>query len=400
MQHMNSFIRQRHTAEAGRGMRRASIKRALRVAGLAAACMLAACSSKDVRREPTRLADFKPVLEVKQAWKASVGKAGRYLFQPLVVGDAVYAAGANGSVAKFNAGTGQTVWRVKLHRDLSAGIGSDGERVAVGASDGNLVVLDNAGKELWHADVSGDILSPPLVGQGMVIVRTVDGRITAFNAQTGEQAWQFRNRNVPLNLRTTLGMTFAGDVAVLAGFPGGSLAAINRQTGDAYWQTPVSFPRGVTEVERINDVTGAPVLVGRLACAVTFQGKIGCFDVESGRSVWEQPFSSYAGLAQDGQSVVAADDWSVVSAFDAVSGRRQWQNTQLKNRQLGTPAIIGRAVAIGDYKGFVHFLSRDDGSLVARMKTDGSAISAPPVVAGQTLIVQTRDGDLYAFQPQ
>ncbi|SDV51415.1 Beta-barrel assembly machine subunit BamB [Chitinasiproducens palmae] len=370
------------------------------LAAIASASLLAACSSKDVRREPTPLVDFKQVLDVRQAWNASVGKAGRYLFQPIVVGEAVYAAGANGSVGKFDAASGRVIWRVKLDADLSAGVGSDGHLSAVGAINGDVIVLGEDGKQLWRGNVSGEILSAPLVGNGLVVVRTVDGRITAFNAQTGEQQWQFRNRAVPLNLRTTQGMIFAGQSAVLAGFPGGSLAAISVQTGDPFWQTPVSFPRGVTEVERINDVSGAPALVGRLTCAVTFQGKLGCFDVESGRPAWEQSFSSYAGLALNEQMVVAADDWSVLNAYEAFSGKRRWQNDQLKNRQLGTPAIIGRAVAVGDYKGFVHFLSGDDGTLIARMKTDGSAIFAQPVVAGQTLIVQTRDGDLYAFQPQ
>lgn len=363
--------------------------------------VLSACSAtKDIRRVPTPLVAIKPVLEVKQAWKASVGKGGRYLFQPAAAGGAVFAAGANGSVGKFDAQTGKTIWKVKVGSDLSAGVGTDGTLSAVGSVDGILFVLDADGKVSWKANVSGEILSAPLVGNGFVIVRTVDGRVTAFDAQTGEQKWVFRNRAVPLNLRTTLGLTFAGTNAVLAGFPGGALAAISLANGDAFWQSPVSFPQGVTEVERINDVSGTPQLVGRLACAGTFQGKIGCFDVETGQPVWEHPFSTYSGVAEDDQTVVAADDWSVVKAFDANSGKPLWENPQLKSRDLNRPVLLGRTVVVGDYQGFVHFLSRDTGDFVARMKTDKSAITAPAVVAGPSLVVQTKDGDLYAFQPQ
>ncbi|MGI4982287.1 MAG: outer membrane protein assembly factor BamB [Janthinobacterium lividum] len=363
--------------------------------------VLGACSAtKDIRRVPTPLTDIKPVLEVKQAWKASVGKSGRYLFQPAVADGAVFAAGANGSVGKFDAQTGKTIWKIKVGSDLSAGVGTDGKLSAVGSVDGALFVLDADGKVSWKANVSGEILSAPLVGNGFVIVRTVDGRVTAFDAQTGEQKWVFRNRAVPLNLRTTLGLTFAGTNAVLAGFPGGALAAISLANGDAFWQSPVSFPQGVTEVERINDVSGTPQLVGRLACAGTFQGKIGCFDVESGQAVWEHAFSTYSGVGEDEQTVVAADDWSVVKAFDANGGKQLWENTQLKSRDLNRPVLLGRTVVVGDYQGFVHFLSRDTGEFVARMKTDKSAITAPAVVAGSSLVVQTKDGDLYAFQPQ
>ena len=363
--------------------------------------LLAACSStKDERREPTPLVEFKPVLTVNQTWKASVGKAGRYLFSPVAVGDAVYAAGANGSVAKIDGQTGKDIWRTKVDSDLSAGVGSDGTLTAVGALKGGVYVLGPDGKLLWKGTAPGEIISPPLVGNGLVVVRTIDGQIVAFNAQTGEQKWVYRNRAMPLNLRVSAGMTFAGDAAVLAGFPGGSFAAINLKTGDTYWEAPVSYPRGVTEVERINDVTGAPTLVGAQTCAVTFQGQIGCFDANSGRAVWQSNFSSTSGLAQDEIAVVAGDDWSVVHAFDGTTGRPLWSNEQLKNRDVSVPFLLGHAAVVGDYQGFVHFLSRDNGTFVARMSTDGSPITAAPVLAGDTLVVQTHDGDLYGFRPR
>jgi outer membrane protein assembly factor BamB len=362
---------------------------------------LAACSSsKDDRRTPVPLTEFKPVLNVQQVWKASVGKAGRYLFAPIAVGDTVYAAGANGSVAKIDAQTGKEIWSVKLKDDLSAGVGSDGNLTAVGGLKGQVDVLDANGKLLWRTTVAGEIISPPLVGNGLVIVRTIDGQIIAFNAQTGEQKWLYRNRAVPLNLRVSAGMTFAGDQAVLAGFPGGGFSAINLQTGDAYWETPVSYPKGVTEVERINDVSGPPTLLGATTCAVTFQGQLGCFDANSGRPMWEKPFSSVSGIAQDESTVVGADDWSVVHAYSVATGAQTWSSDKLKNRDLSVPVVLGHAVVMGDFEGYVHFLSLDDGSLVSRVKTDGSPIVAAPVLAGNTLVVQTKDGDLYGLRPQ
>ncbi|RDU95374.1 outer membrane protein assembly factor BamB [Trinickia dinghuensis] len=359
---------------------------------------MAACSStKDPRRDPVPLTEFKPVFTVDQAWKTSISGAGRYFFSPVVVGDDVYAAGSNGTVEKIDGKTGNKVWSTKVHSDLTSGVGSDGTYTAVGAEKGGVDVLDANGKLIWKTTVPGEIVSPPLVGNGYVVVRTIDGQISAFNASTGELRWQYHNRAVPLNLRVSAGMAFAGQAAVLAGFPGGSLSAINLKTGDDYWQAPVSFPKGVTEVERINDVTGAPTLVGAEACAVTFQGRISCFDANNGQPVWEQPFSGVSGLAADRTSVVAPDDWSVLQAFDATTGKPLWKNDTLKNRNLSTPYLLGPDVVVGDYKGFVHFLSRDDGKLLARFKTDGSAITAAPVAVGNTLIVQTHDGHLYGL---
>ncbi len=362
---------------------------------------LTACAAtKDARRVPTPLTQIQPVLEVQQVWKVGIGKGGRYLFAPAAVGDAVYAASASGTVIKVDAQTGQEVWRRKLDSNLSAGVGSDGSLTAVGGLKGGVFVLDADGKVLWKANVQGEIISPPLVGNGHVIVRTIDGQVIAFSAQTGEQKWLYRNRPVPLNLRVSAGMAFAGDTAVLAGFPGGGLVAINLQTGEPYWETPVSYPRGVTEVERVNDVSGAPTLVGAQTCAATFQGQLGCFSLGQGQPLWEVPFSSRSGIAQDDAVVVGGDDWSNVLAYDVVTGKTLWRNDKLKSRDVGVPYLLGRAVVLGDYQGYIHFLARDDGAFIARMKTDGSAIIAAPVVAGNTLVVQTRRGNLYGFKPR
>ncbi|MFC5427703.1 outer membrane protein assembly factor BamB [Paraburkholderia denitrificans] len=362
---------------------------------------LTACSSgKDASHVPTPLTQFKPVLNVQQVWKAGVGKAGRYLFSPVAVGDAVFAAGENGSVAKIDAQTGKEIWSTKLKDDISAGVGSDGNLTAVGGLKGQVYVLDANGKLSWKATAPGEIISPPLVGNGLVVVRTIDGQIVGFNAQTGEQKWTYRNRAVPLNLRVSAGMTFAGDQAVLAGFPGGGFAALNLTTGDAFWETPVSYPKGVTEVERINDVSGPPTLVGAMTCAVTFQGQLACFDANSGRVIWQKPFSSVSGIAQDENTVVGADDASIVHAYNVSTGTQTWVTNKLKDRGLSVPAVLGHAVVLGDFKGYVHFLSMDDGSFVARVKTDGSPITAAPVLVGNTLVVQTKNGNLFGLRPQ
>jgi outer membrane protein assembly factor BamB len=371
------------------------------IAVLLAVAVLTACStSKDPRREPIPLTDFKQTLTVKLAWTNSVGRAGRYLFEPAVVDTAVYVAGANGTVAKIDATNGQTLWHIKLSGYLSAGVGSDGTLTAVGGPQGQVYLLGADGKLLWQASAEGEIITPPLVGNGYVVVRTIDGRVLAFAADTGEQKWVYRSRSLPLNLRTTIGMIFVGQNAVLTGFPGGQLAALNLATGEPFWQAAVSYPSGVTEVERINDVAGAPVLVGRGVCAVTFQGRIGCFNVENGQPLWTDPFSSYGGLAQDGRIVVSADDFSTVACYDAANGKKLWSTDELRSRAVTAPTLVGDTIALGDYQGYVHFLSRDTGDFVARVKTDSKGITARPVLAGNLLIVQSRSGDIYAYRAQ
>jgi outer membrane protein assembly factor BamB len=159
----------------------------------------------------------------------------------------------------------------------------------------------------------------------------------------------------------------------------------------------VGDPRGTTELERIADVSGAPVVAGRDVCAVAFQGRVGCFDAATGTPRWAKEFSSDVGVAIDERFLFAADERGNVNAFAREGGSSAWRNSKLANRRLSTPVSFGRAVALGDGQGYIHFLSREEGAFLARTATDGSPIIATPVVAGSNLIFQTQAGAVVAL---
>lgn len=369
---------------------------------LAGACLglLAGCSlfSKENKHKPTELKPVSATLSVKQAWKADVGKSGPYVMAPVAAGNAVFVSAKNGSVMALDAASGQTLWKAKTDLDLTSGTGSDGDITAVAGEKGAIYAFDKSGKQLWKKQVNGEVLSAPLVGNGLVIVRTTDTRVIGLDAGSGDRRWIYQRSQTPLNLRAAMGMVFAGD-GVVMGFPGGKLGVLAPGNGVLRWESTVSYPKGVSEIERLNDVTGVPAVLGRQVCATTFQGRVSCLELANGQPQWGKDFSSPAGLAQDETSLFASDESSTVFSFDRQNGNERWKNTDLRYRNLGAPATVGRSVVVGDYEGFVHFLSREDGTILARMKTDGSAISAAPVTAGQTLVVQTRDGDVYGFVP-
>jgi outer membrane protein assembly factor BamB len=176
--------------------------------------------------------------------------------------------------------------------------------------------------------------------------------------------------------------------------------ALSTANGTPRWEVAVGDPHGATELERIADVSGTPVLAGREVCAVSYQGRVACFDAISGTTIWAKDLSSAVGLAADERFIFAADEHGVVNAFSRDTGTSVWRNTQLANRRLSTPVSFGRAVVVGDGEGYIHFLSREDGSFLARAETDGSPIAAAPLVAGEILIAQTKDGKLVALGNQ
>lgn len=369
------------------------------VAGLLAVS-LSACSfwNRDPNRIPATLKETPSLLGVKQAWSVDVGKSDTYVFHPIVVGDSVYASGIKGKVMRVEVATGRIVWETNADATVTAGPGSDGNVTAVGSLKGDVFAYDNTGKQIWKEKVGSEVLTEPLVGQGMVIVRTIDSRIVALDAKTGRRLWVYQRSQTPLNLRSALGMVFVGN-ALVTGFPGGKIGALNLSNGTIRWESTVTYAKGFSEIERLIDVAGTPAVYGSRVCAVAFQGRIGCFDVNNGSPIWGQDFSSSTGVSQDADYVFSSDEKSRLYAFDANRGTRAWYTEDLIWRRLGEPISLGRSVVVGDFEGYVHWLSRQNGEFLARMKTDGSAISAAPVVSGQTMIVQTRDGGLFAFVP-
>jgi outer membrane protein assembly factor BamB len=377
----------------------------LPLAAIAALLMAGACStveqlnpfsSSTPKIKPTELATIQPTAELKSLWQVAVGSAGEFSFSPAVVGDSVYAAARDGSVARFDGG--RQAWRTAAGQTLSGGVGSDGKLVVVGTPKGEVLAFDAAtGRDLWKARVSSEVLAAPAVEDGLVVVRSGDSRIFGFDAVDGKRRWVYQRSTPALSLRSNVGVVMAGRVT-LAGFPGGKLLAIANNNGAAVWEVTVALPKGSTELERVADVTSLPVPSGNTVCAAAFQGRVACFDAASGNTLWSRDMSSSAGLDVDSRHVYVTDDKGAVHALDRSSGASIWKQDKLAQRGLTRPLALGSHVAVADFQGVVHLLRREDGAFAARTTTDGSAVRAEPVRFGQGLMVQTVNGGLYALE--
>jgi len=346
--------------------------------------------------QPAKLVELKGSMAVRTAWKLDIGKARGYTFSPALTGNTVVVAGADGAIARVEAESGKQLWRIKADTELSAGVGTDGNLIVVGADKGQLLAFDMDGKKLWNSQLSSEILSAPVVSQGVVVARSIDNRIVGIDAANGKTKWTVQKVAPPLTLRNAPGMIVAGGDVIVAQ-PGGKLSSLILATGAPRWDVEVGISRGATELERVTDIGGAPVLFENEVCAASYQGRVGCFDLVTGSAKWTRDLSSDAGVAVDQLYVFAPDDRGALHAFTRDTGSSSWKNDKLAFRRLSTPLSYGRAVAVGDYEGYVHFLSREDGSFLARAATDGSPIMGTPLVAGTNLIFQTQNGTVTAI---
>lgn len=360
--------------------------------------VLSGCSlftGDDGRNDPAPLTQFDAGISAQVTWRAPIGSGTALGISPAVGRETAYAASADGQVAKLDLNSGGIVWKTNVGKKIAAGPGSDGVITAVAAVDGTIIALDDTGQVKWQSQATSEVTIPPAVGFGVVVVRSGDYRIQAFNIENGERIWSVQRPGPPLALRAPSRMLMAEGM-VITGMPGGKLMAINAVSGDVQWEGMVAIPKGSTDLERVNDVVGEPVLIGPLLCGVAFQGKIACFDVsQGGRTVWSKDFSSASGMTVDGKNAYAAATNDIVSAFSLQNGNLVWRQDALRNRKLSAPAATERVVAFGDYQGYVHFLSPEDGRLIGRLSLGGGAILAPlTTTANQGILVQSGDSSI------
>ena len=363
-------------------------------AGLAAVVALSGCGLwSSSRPKLPELPAVSGGAAARVAWTFQTGPAGLG-FQPLVVGDSVVVAGANGLVARLDAATGRVIWRTDLGKSLIAGVGSDGEVTVVAARDGSLIALDREGKQKWSSPAGAEIVTVPAVGLGLVVVRGSDSRVAAWDLDTGKRRWTFERQAPALVLRQTASIAMDTGSAFV-GLPGGRLVALSLQNGALRWEAAIGLPRGSNEIERIADIVGSPLISGREVCAAAWRGRIACLDTATGRAAWGRDFAAAAGIDLDSREVVAVDAEGGVQAFSR-SGASLWRQDGLKRRQPSAPLLTGSRVVVGDALGLLHVLSRDDGALQARLATDGSALVGAPVLWRDLAIAQTTGGTLYA----
>lgn len=382
------------------------MKRALFPAlAISLALSLSGCStlggwfgSGEPRIKPAELPTFQPSASMARLWEVNVGAGLPYTFTPASDGQAIYAAGRDGRILKIDAATGRELGRIDTGRRLSAGVGVGEGLVLVGTPRGEVLAYRAAdGQPAWTAQLSGEILTPPQARGGLVAVRGNDGKVWALDVADGKRRWVYSRALPALALRQPSGLLL-GDRAVYAGYPGGRLAALSLANGAPIWETNVALPKGVTELERIADVTGALALSDRLICAGAFQGRVACFDRINGQGIWGRDISVLRGVAMDKRQLYAADSVDTVHAFDRERGVSPWKQDKLRDRRLSTPLPLDRYVVVGDYQGYVHLLDSESGSFAARIATDGSPIMAAPIAVPQGLVVQTANGGVYAFK--
>jgi outer membrane assembly lipoprotein YfgL len=347
--------------------------------------------------KPAELPPNTALIPVRSAWTARIGQVD-FPLSVSVNGSSVAVASADGSVARIDAASGRQLWRASAGAPLAAGVGSDGKLTSVITRTNEVVTFAGGAEPAWRQKLAAQSYTPPFVAGGRVFILAADRSVSAYDGQTGRRLWNQQRPGEPLVLRQSGVMLAVGDTLVVG--LAGRLVGMNPLNGSVRWEAPIATPRGTNDVERLVDLVGTVSRVGNSICARAFQARVGCADAERGTVQWSKPASGAEGLTGDERLVFGTESDGKVVAWRRDNGERAWMTDRLQYRTLTAPLALGRSVVVGDGTGLVHMLSREDGTPLNRLTTDGTAISAAPVLAGNTLVVVTRGGGVYGFTPE
>jgi outer membrane protein assembly factor BamB len=364
---------------------------------------LAGCSGlsgTDNADPPSELVELEAELRIEELWDKGFEDSDETLLRlaPVISDGILYIAEPSGEVTALDPETGDRHWSVDTDSPLSGGPGVADGLIALGTLEAELILLDTEdGTERWRRRVSSEVLSAPAISGGKVICRTTDGGVTVYSAEDGEKRWVY-DRSVPI-------LTLRGDSSplvhgsqVVAGFAGGKLVGLSLDAGMVNWEATISTPKGRTELERVVDVHADPVLVEGTLYVTAYQGNVAAVSASSGVVLWRREISSHAGLDASWRQVFISDEDDHVWSLDATNGATLWQQKKLHARRLSAPAIVDDMIVVGDFDGYLHWLSQEDGRLLARTRVGSDAIRLKPLVMNDIVFVLDEGGTLSALK--
>ncbi|MGB1091598.1 MAG: outer membrane protein assembly factor BamB, partial [Oceanobacter sp.] len=395
---------------------------------LVLASLLAGCSSS-----PTTEANFKTVenqsvsdvssglLDVVWRTRLGTGPGREYIrMQTVLDGKRIYAADPAGGLYALNFDTGLIQWHRELEEKIIAGISlarsGDQSYLLASTVDGRLSAFDpQNGDQLWSNELTSEAVSPAGFDGERAYVHTVDGRITAVNLASGESLWSYEVQQPVLTVRGTATPVIQ-DGLVIVGTANGKVVALDSRLGIPRWEYRLAFPDGRSELERLVDVDGTVVPFSNLIFAASYHGKVAAIAM-NGTVRWEEDASSYTSPVISVGNLYMTLDNGDISARSLDSGDKVWTQSLLQGSQVSGVSVVGKYLTVTDGEGFLYLLNRLDGSFLARkdlrpvirhvsvpnqpestrwreLRGKDFGIRSPVVSANSGMLVYTNDGVL------
>lgn len=359
---------------------------------------------KPVVNDPVKLVQIaQPISVLQPVFSTDVGSKKASSKDPLdlQVGYAnsqIVTASRGGDLTCFDS-AGQRAWSVNVGDQITGGVTLDAlSQTAIISTRGGLVMaFDSAtGAKRWQQQLTGSVLTPALISNNRVILSANDGFLHGLSLQNGQSVWQFATQVPAISVRGTAAPTLLDAKTALLATADGRLHAITVDNGLPQWSRRVGVGAGSSEVERMSDVDGIPIVDNNQLFAISYSGQLLGINLASREVLFVNELASLKSLAVNSQQVIATSLDGKVVAYNRSNGEVLWESEELAYRHLTNPVMIGNYIAVGDFDGVVHLFDPASGKIVSRVQTKGALSSLQ--VQGSRLLTQSTSGQVAIWQ--
>ena len=359
---------------------------------------------KPVVNEPVKLVQIaQPISVLQPVFSTDVGNKKASKKDPLdlqvgYVNGQLVTASRGGDLTGFNS-AGERVWSVQAGDQITGGVALDAlsQTAIVSTRNGQIMAFDSTtGAKRWQQQLSGTVLTPALITNNRVILSANDGFLHGLSLQTGQPVWQFATQVPAISVRGGAAPTLLDNKTALLATADGRLHAVTTDSGLPQWSRRVGVGTGSSEVERMSDVDGTPIVDKNQLFAVSYSGQLLGIDLASRQVMFVKEMASLKSLAVNNQQVIATSLDGKVAAYDRNTGEMIWESEELAYRDLTNPVMIGNYIAVGDLDGVVHLFDPASGKIVSRVETKGALSSLQ--VQGSRLMTQSTSGQVAIWQ--
>jgi len=347
---------------------------------------------------PTPLNDLKKNIDLEVIWKKSIGEHNGKNLDIFHSEDFLYVSTSDGTIKKLDSKTGDQIWQKDLKINLTSGVAGGDGNIYFTSADGFVWCMNIEGELIWKTLLTGEVNSLPIVYDSKLVVKLNNYKIVQLNTNDGSIIWKYQAAIPPLTFRSEGKLVQSNNVVYL-GLPGGKLIAIDGPTGGLVWESNISRAKGITDIERANDITSHPIIDGPVIYGVTTNGDMSALDRRSGKTIWTRPISSFHGMVFDGFNFFITHDTGSIYSVNNDDGEIKWRQSGLKYRKIQRGTIVNDYIVFGDYEGYIHLLSIDDGSIIGRIKPKDSQILNNIIKIDDSVIVfMAADGDVVSLR--
>jgi len=320
---------------------------------------------------PTEIKPFNKKASLRLIWENKIGDNEFDNFDLIFTDEFVIAAASDGNLRKMHIETGETVWKKEISEQIAIGVGGDLENILFVSEKGYLWKLDAEGQAIWKIFLGGEVFTTPVINNNKAYVRLANYEILQIDLKQGDIDWRYSHSSPSLAFNGTSPLSFS-DGIIYGGFGAGKMVAIHQKSGAFIWEASISQIKGVTDIDRLNDVLSQPIINNFEAYAVSTAGDLTSIDRRNSSIIWTRKISSFNNLAFDGFDIFLTHKTDSIYSLDSKNGETNWRNADLQYRRISNPIMVGDFISVGDFDGYIHLLNIETGEVEGRSQISSS----------------------------